>query len=997
MKKQLYALILLFILLAGCQTEKQEEEKPETPSLQVSLTQINFLDKESSQAVTVTSSGEWRAVVSPSGTSSWLTLSETDGKAGSKIIQITASTNKEYDDRIASIKISTATTSQTISINQKKQSALLLSKNKYEVNKKGEKIEVIVQSNITFEVDIAQEAKSWITPVQTKGLSTHNLLFEIAPNSGYEARSSKIQIRENGGGLSETVNVFQVPDDALIVNKKETNISDAGGNILVELKTNIDYDVICPDKWISKITTKSIRTDKVTLLVEANSGYDSRKGLVIFKDRISYLADTLTIHQAQKGVLILSEKRFDLPLKGGIITIEVQSNIPHTITIPDDSKSWISNLSAKSLTSYNYSFSINPNQANNSRTGRIIIESEDKEKSDTIKINQEGKGDKELKALKVLYQEMGGDKWLNKNNWLSTRPVGEWYGIETNEAGFVRQINLSDNNLSGKIPAAIGAFESIEVLNLGSFEDSKKNNLTGTVPEELWNLKTLKKLELEKNKLSGELSSKIENLKNLEQFIIRDNELTGNIPSELGECLKLESLLLQQNRFSGCVPAHLMNLPYWGKLHPEENIFPQKENVVLSMCDGPVVDIPMLEVSTQILKFNGGNQTKNVTVTTNQPLWQFSIDNTIDWCSAIKDNDQLIISVNENTTNNSRNSTITVTAGSISKVINITQESLPKEDNYIDGEIVKLLSATQGDGIDLIFMGDGFTKTDLQKGGNYEAAIKKTIDHYFSIEPYKSYRNYFNAYMVVAESNEKGVSGEFKSKVDNKFESSYGDGTAISCNDEICKRYVSLIDDLDPLRDLSVILVLNSNKYAGTCMFWSDGFSIAMCPMSKEMPPYDFRGVVCHEAGGHGFAKLADEYIYHNQKIPASEVENCKLWKKWSANQNIDFTNDLSKIAWKDFIGIPKYDAVGAYEGAYYYKYGVWRPESNSCMNNNVPYYNAPSRWAIVKRIMQISGQELNFEMFVRTDRIDIQGQAYAKSKTQDKKMPPLSPPIYMK
>lgn len=1332
MKKQLYVSILLFILLFGCQTEKQEIEKPTMPAFNISLTQINFLSKESSQTVTVTSNSAWKASVSPSGTSSWLTISTTEGKAESEIIQITASANEEYDDRIASIKISTATTSQTINVNQKKQSAILLSKNKYEVNKAGEQIEVIVQSNINFKIDIPQEAKSWITPVQTKGLETHNLLFKVSSNSSYETRTGEIRISENEGGLSETVNVFQAPGDALILSKKETNISDLGGNIQVELKTNIDYDVLCPDKWIRKVNTKSIRTDKVTFFVEANNNHNNRKGVVIFRDKISYLADTLTIHQVQKDALILSEKEFNLSLKGGAITIEVQSNIPHTITIPNDSKSWIFNLSAKSLTAYTYSFSVSPNQTDDSRTGRIIVESENKVKSDTINIYQEGQGhiQKEYDALKILYQEMGGSKWLNKTNWLSTRPIEEWHGIQTNEDGFVCKINLFENNLSGKIPTAIAAFKYIEELNLGSWEDSKRNNLTGAIPMELWDLKTLKKLELGKNKLSGELPDKIENLvnltnlnlemnqfsgkipdqigklilltnlilrynqfsgeipesicnlshlvwlyldhneltgklsdninnisqldylsisnnklsgtipsnlfnieplksiylenntfsgeissdirklKNLKYFMIQNNNFTGSIPSELGECIHLEFMRLDQNRFTGCVPANLMNLSSWSQLHPKENIFPQKNNIILSICDGPaisipasiglsliaqttevdvttnnnswscsvsegnewcsvkqtgnkltisvkkseissrrsakvkvevagmskimiveqypdftlpdinytniklseiycknrftilhfwgywcpysraytptltklykdykakgleimsihgsasksewinyvqnnqmnwinlynesdnvfdsypaksvpsimiidtqgkivfndnygladlyirnqldkpVVDIPMLDVSTPTLKFNAGSQTKNVIVTTNQPSWQFNLDNTTTWCSAIKDNNQLIISVNENTTNSSRNTNITVTAGSISKTINITQESLPKDENYVDSEIVKLLSATQGEGIDLIFMGDGFIKTDLQKGGNYEMSIKKAVDHYFSVEPYKSYRDYFNVYMIVAESNEKGVSGEFKGKVDNKFESTYGNGTAISCNDKICKRYISLIESLDPLKDLSVILVLNSYKYAGTCMFWSDGFSIAMCPMSNEMPPYDFKGIVCHEAGGHGFAKLADEYIYYDQQIPTNEIAECKQWQKWGAYQNIDFTGDLSKISWKDFIGIPKYDTVGAYEGSNYYKYGVWRPESNSCMNNNVPYYNAPSRWVIVKRIMQISQQELSFDMFVRTDRIDMQGQSYAKSKTQDKKMPPLSPPIYMK
>ena len=46
---------------------------------------------------------------------------------------------------------------------------------------------------------------------------------------------------------------------------------------------------------------------------------------------------------------------------------------------------------------------------------------------------------------------------------------------------------------------------------------------------------------------------------------------------------------------------------------------------------------------------------------------------------------------------------------------------------------------------------------------------------------------------------------------------------------------------------------------------------------------------------------------------------------------------------------------MGVYEGGYEYQYGVWRSEENSCMNNNVPYFNVQSRWAIVNRIMKFS------------------------------------------
>ena len=63
-----------------------------------------------------------------------------------------------------------------------------------------------------------------------------------------------------------------------------------------------------------------------------------------------------------------------------------------------------------------------------------------------------------------------------------------------------------------------------------------------------------------------------------------------------------------------------------------------------------------------------------------------------------------------------------------------------------------------------------------------------------------------------------------------------------------------------------------------------------------------------------------------------------------------------------------KYAPVGAYEGGYEYQYGVWRSEENSCMNNNIPYYNVQSRWNIVNRIMQLSDIEFSVQDFIEND-----------------------------
>ena len=41
-----------------------------------------------------------------------------------------------------------------------------------------------------------------------------------------------------------------------------------------------------------------------------------------------------------------------------------------------------------------------------------------------------------------------------------------------------------------------------------------------------------------------------------------------------------------------------------------------------------------------------------------------------------------------------------------------------------------------------------------------------------------------------------------------------------------------------------------------------------------------------------------------------------------------------------------------------------------SCMNNNIPYFNAQSRWCITKRIMELSDIQYNIQKFMENDQI---------------------------
>ena len=146
---------------------------------------------------------------------------------------------------------------------------------------------------------------------------------------------------------------------------------------------------------------------------------------------------------------------------------------------------------------------------------------------------------------------------------------------------------------------------------------------------------------------------------------------------------------------------------------------------------------------------------------------------------------------------------------------------------------------------------------------------------------------------------------------------------------------------------------------------WTDGFSISMIPVGSS-----FDKLVVHEAGGHGFAKLLDEYVYYETEIPAKTRSEIESFKNFGFYINADFSPDISQTTWRDFAARPEYPMVGTYPGAGTYRSGIWRPEENSCMNDNVAYFNAPSRWAQIRRIRRLAGEpDYTFDAFLLEDQ----------------------------
>lgn len=708
-------------------------------------------------------------------------------------------------------------------------------------------------------------------------------------------------------------------------------------------------------------------------------------------------------------------------------------------------------------------------------------------------------------ALTALYNALDGDHWTNNTNWLSDKPLNEWYGVWT-DLGNVTELNLQGNELSGELPPEIGKLSSLHYLYLnynsgltGPIPSEIGNltkawylgfsqcNLTGTIPKEMGRIKDLNTLNLCENKLEGEVPKELCELTGLHSINLGGNRLTGTLP-EFPNSKELEYLILDGNKFtgqipesyaqwpdclfrlnfnylSGDVPESFQKLKCWDYHWPflicqlgegfnfdsldlkgpkfsvtatdgtviDDSIYGRNEYTLLFEFDDYDFDYYNIvyelycnykKKGLEVIGYVGGlltnEEVDELAAIFGFPWKNFRYDGASTVCSFIPFSwdDPVYMLNNRFPAVNvvDRNGDIVFTPyrqiGNSDIIMNednpvglngmcmnlviddlehFITEKLGEPDPFnpigpdapyastdysSDGKVHILQTATRGNGIDIVLMGDAFSDR-LISDGTYQQQMERAAEAFFLEEPYQSYKDCFNVYYVDVVSKNETYFGE------TSLNTWYGGGTAVGGDNGKVFEYAEKAVSEDSLNDALVIVLMNRDYYAGTCNMYApqggdygSGRAIAYFPVHSDDDI--FRQLVSHEAGGHGFGKLADEYEQYQldpsgKTIPEDKVASYRSEEPYGFWKNVDFTPDPAAVKWSRFIADSRYEPenINVYEGACYYSFGVYRPTSNSIMRDNVGGFNAPSRQAIWYRINKLAfGADWsgNYEDFVTWD-----------------------------
>ena len=274
-----------------------------------------------------------------------------------------------------------------------------------------------------------------------------------------------------------------------------------------------------------------------------------------------------------------------------------------------------------------------------------------------------------------------------------------------------------------------------------------------------------------------------------------------------------------------------------------------------------------------------------------------------------------------------------------------------------DGEVKQLQKHTKGPGFKIVITADGFSDRMIADG-KFDLMVNRAVEAFFVEEPYKSFRDYFDVYSVVAVSRNELIA------YDLAFGTTFsvcGPSDGIQSNYDKINEYIRKVPDLKgDLKDVTALVLVNKNNgCVGPFTFMNDD-DYALCLVGAG--DGDF---VKREAAGHGFGKLADEY-YMNIPYTGNLHED---YHKRGWYLNVDDTDDPTKVLWKDFLSDPYYQAegIGIYRGALYNNW--YKSTSDSIMQGGAKGFNAPSRWAIYQRIKKLAGEECSFEEFLEYDK----------------------------
>lgn len=284
-------------------------------------------------------------------------------------------------------------------------------------------------------------ADGWLTFSPTSGQSgSVTVVVKASGNEGYEDRSATLRI-VSGKNTTDLL-ITQKQKDALLVTTTKYEIPKEGGEVSVEVKSNVTYSYTLEDTdgWVTDNTakTKALETRTLTFAVDANAGTDRREGRIVFTD--GALKEVVSIYQEGNRTpekpdlrILLSEKEITLDANGGPVRVEAVSDRNVSIRIPEGYE-WIQEGNSESTNTFY--LTVAGNDSAESREGFVSFTDAESGFSENVNILQMGKDALAVAKANYSFGLEGGTLTLDvvANKQVDASSDADWLYLEAGQS-----------------------------------------------------------------------------------------------------------------------------------------------------------------------------------------------------------------------------------------------------------------------------------------------------------------------------------------------------------------------------------------------------------------------------------------------------------------------------------------------------------------------------------------------------------------------------------
>ena len=171
----------------------------------------------------------------------------------------------------------------------------------YDIDPTGETINVNLETNTEYMVSIPDEAKDWISVVESRSTRQETITLNISANTDKQ-RIAKLLFIEKSGETLASIQISQEAQSFKITSGSTYNVDVDGGNVEIYIETNLDYLISIPEDakdWVNIVESQAGRRDVVTLQISKNEG-DTRSTVIHFFNNKGVTLSSIEVNQ-EKG------------------------------------------------------------------------------------------------------------------------------------------------------------------------------------------------------------------------------------------------------------------------------------------------------------------------------------------------------------------------------------------------------------------------------------------------------------------------------------------------------------------------------------------------------------------------------------------------------------------------------------------------------------------------------------------------------------------------